>query len=132
MNYIFLRYHFSGNTSSFHYWDYLMNFWRNNWRSIIDVVEGLCLRHLYYDWKLKNRFHITDDYWLVVDGLKNFHILERSILTATIYILFTDWISELLTQVGKSPLIPRNTNLVKFRFSEKATTICRNIPLNLP
>ena len=26
----------------FHYWDYLTNFWRNNWRSIIDVVERLC------------------------------------------------------------------------------------------
>ena len=25
----------------FHYWDYLTNFWRNNWRSIIDVVERL-------------------------------------------------------------------------------------------
>ena len=23
----------------FHYWDYLTNFWHNNWRSIIDVVE---------------------------------------------------------------------------------------------
>ena len=27
----------------FHYWDFLMNFWRNNWRSIIDVVKRLCL-----------------------------------------------------------------------------------------
>ena len=27
----------------FHYWDYLTNFWRNNWCSIIDVVERLCL-----------------------------------------------------------------------------------------
>ena len=27
---------------SFHYWEYLTNFWRNNWRSIIDVVERLC------------------------------------------------------------------------------------------
>ena len=26
----------------FHYWDYLTNFWHNNWRSIIDVVERLC------------------------------------------------------------------------------------------
>ena len=25
----------------FHYWDYLTNFWRNKWRSIIDVVERL-------------------------------------------------------------------------------------------
>ena len=24
----------------FHYWDYLANFWCNNWRSIIDIVEG--------------------------------------------------------------------------------------------
>ena len=24
---------------NFHYWEYLTNFWRNNWRSIIDVVE---------------------------------------------------------------------------------------------
>ena len=32
--------HFSGNTEClcFHYWD----FWHNNWRSIIDVVERLC------------------------------------------------------------------------------------------
>ena len=26
---------------NFHYWDYLTNFWRNNWQSIIDVVERL-------------------------------------------------------------------------------------------
>mgnify|MGYP007022710994 CR=1 FL=1 len=25
----------------FHYWDYLTNFWRNNWRSIFDIVERL-------------------------------------------------------------------------------------------
>ena len=25
----------------FHYWDYLTNFWRNSWQSIIDVVERL-------------------------------------------------------------------------------------------
>ena len=25
----------------FHYWDYLTNFWRNNWQSIIDIVERL-------------------------------------------------------------------------------------------
>ena len=30
----------------FHYWDYLTNIWRNNWRSIFDGVEGLdyCLK----------------------------------------------------------------------------------------
>ena len=28
----------------FQYWDYLTNFWRNNWQSIIDVVERLCFR----------------------------------------------------------------------------------------
>jgi hypothetical protein len=28
----------------FHYWDFLTNFWRNNWRSIFDVVERLCYR----------------------------------------------------------------------------------------
>ena len=27
----------------FHYWDYLTNFWRNKWQSIIDVVEKLSL-----------------------------------------------------------------------------------------
>ena len=27
----------------FHYWDYLTNFWCNNWRFVIDVVERLCL-----------------------------------------------------------------------------------------
>ena len=27
----------------FHYWHYLTNFWRNNWRSIIDIVERLLL-----------------------------------------------------------------------------------------
>ena len=26
----------------FHYWDYLTNFWRNNWWSIIDGEERLC------------------------------------------------------------------------------------------
>ena len=26
----------------FHYWDYLTNFWQNNWQSIIDAVERLC------------------------------------------------------------------------------------------
>ena len=26
----------------FHYWDFLTNFWCNNWRSIFDVVERLC------------------------------------------------------------------------------------------
>ena len=41
-NELFLKYHFSGNQClCFHYWDYLTNFWRNNWRSIIDVVERL-------------------------------------------------------------------------------------------
>ena len=25
----------------FHYWDYLTNFWHNNWQSLIDVVERL-------------------------------------------------------------------------------------------
>ena len=29
--------------SCFHYWDYLANFWRNNWPSIIDVVERIGL-----------------------------------------------------------------------------------------
>ena len=42
-NELFLNYHFSGNTSLYvfinHYWDYLINYWRNNWRSIIDIVE---------------------------------------------------------------------------------------------
>ena len=28
----------------FHYWDFLTNFWCNNWRSIIAVVENLCYR----------------------------------------------------------------------------------------
>ena len=28
----------------FHYWDDLTNFWRNNWRSIIDIVERLGYR----------------------------------------------------------------------------------------
>ena len=28
----------------FHYWDFLTNFWCNNWRSIIDVVEKICYR----------------------------------------------------------------------------------------
>ena len=28
----------------YHCWDYLTNFWCNNWGSIIDVVERLCLR----------------------------------------------------------------------------------------
>ena len=33
------------NTSvCFHYWDFFTNFWRNNWRSIFDVVERLLLR----------------------------------------------------------------------------------------
>ena len=26
----------------FHYWYYLTKFWRNNWRSIIDLVKRLC------------------------------------------------------------------------------------------
>ena len=26
----------------FHNWDFLTNFWRNNWRSIFDIVERLC------------------------------------------------------------------------------------------
>ena len=30
----------------FHYWDYLTNFWHNNWRSIIDVVERLLFQPL--------------------------------------------------------------------------------------
>ena len=44
-NELFLKYHFSGNTSvflfCFYYCDYLTNFWRNNWQSIIDMVERL-------------------------------------------------------------------------------------------
>jgi hypothetical protein len=51
-NELFLKYHFSGNTSVYvfiMYWDYLTNFIRNNWRSMIDVVErfGLCLQSYY-------------------------------------------------------------------------------------
>ena len=30
----------------FHYWDFFTNFWRNNWQSIFDVVEILCLKFL--------------------------------------------------------------------------------------
>ena len=26
----------------FHYWDFLTNFWRNNWQSMFDFVERLC------------------------------------------------------------------------------------------
>ena len=29
----------------FHCWDYLTNFWHNNWQSIIDVLERLCLSY---------------------------------------------------------------------------------------
>ena len=31
----------------FHDWDYLTNFWCNNWWSIIEVVEGLCLHFIF-------------------------------------------------------------------------------------
>ena len=46
-----MKYYFSGNTILyvFHYWNYLTNVWRNNWRSIIDVVERLCYWHLYLE-----------------------------------------------------------------------------------
>ena len=33
----------------FHYWDYLTNFWRNNWRFIVDAVERLCSCNNYYE-----------------------------------------------------------------------------------
>ena len=32
----------------FHYWDFLTNFWRNNWRFIFDVVERLCYYLILY------------------------------------------------------------------------------------
>ena len=39
----FQKYYFSGNTVfRFYYWDYLTNFWHNNWQSIIDIVGRLC------------------------------------------------------------------------------------------
>ena len=31
----------------FHYWDYLMNVWRTNWQSIIDLVEKLCYNNIF-------------------------------------------------------------------------------------
>ena len=34
----------------FHYWDYLTNFWHNNWWSLIDIQERLC----YEIWKQNN------------------------------------------------------------------------------
>ena len=34
----------------FHYWDYLTNFWRNDWQSIFDIVGRLCLRMLCQKW----------------------------------------------------------------------------------
>ena len=41
-NELFLKYHFSGNTS---FYDFITEIiWRNNWQSIIDVVERLGYR----------------------------------------------------------------------------------------
>ena len=58
----------------FDYWEFLTNFWRNNWRSIFDVLERLCFWvHLQYSnfvvnfhwnqlmvgpWTINGTFHI--------------------------------------------------------------------------
>ena len=42
MNYFWNVIFWKHQSLCFHYWDYLMNFWRNNWRSKIDDVERLC------------------------------------------------------------------------------------------
>ena len=47
----------------FHYWDYLTNFWRNNWRSIIDVVSRKTL--------------LIGQFEIVVWNEISFHLLER-------------------------------------------------------
>ena len=43
----------------FHYWDDLTNFWRNNWRSIIDIVERLGYRVNKLVDKLKHIFGLN-------------------------------------------------------------------------
>ena len=49
-NELVLKYHCSGKQSLFfHYWDYLMYIWCNNWQSIIDGVEKIC-------WRIKYNF----------------------------------------------------------------------------
>ena len=41
MNYFWTSFLWKHQCLCFHYWDYLMNIWRNIWQSIIDVVENL-------------------------------------------------------------------------------------------
>ena len=56
----------------FHYWDYLTNFWRNNWQSIIDVVERLTCRTIAVDSFLLQKLHDFDVcQWGVVEGLQS-------------------------------------------------------------
>ena len=44
----------------FHYWDYMTNFWRNNWQSIIDAVEKLCYNVLNFAGLRKLNSQVND------------------------------------------------------------------------
>ena len=62
----------------FHYWDYLTNFWRNNWRSIINIVERLwysillavlwktCMKHEFVEFQT---LVISNFYGMAIDGV---------------------------------------------------------------
>ena len=61
----------------FHYWDFLTDFCRNNWQSIFDVVERLCL---YGNW---NKFGI-----LYLNGYDIFFVLSRNFWTRLQFLSF--------------------------------------------
>ena len=73
----------------FHYWDFLTNFWRNNWRSIFDVVEWICYCHrLCNDRQLTAASEIT---W--IDKFHNWHENpSRTLLSSLLHIrLSLNW-----------------------------------------
>ena len=49
----------------FHYWDYLTNFWRNNWSFIIDVLSRKTrLKMMLEKWQKNFAFLLPPVYWL--------------------------------------------------------------------
>ena len=65
----------------FHYWDFLTNFWCNNWRSIFDIVERLCYCELLHSeckfltmsLNFAETMLISNKFWRLLNELVNVH-----------------------------------------------------------
>ena len=98
----------------FHYWDYLTNFWLDNWRSIIDIVERLSPNILLFITLILRRKYIKGLWTQMLRqnsvnvtfvGTLNFNVPTE--VTFTIHIMIKgQLISEWNFSVFKSPKKP--------------------------